>query len=316
MLLETSINTNKFQRTYQIQIQGQDGTLYTFGSEDGTKPLLTLEFIVNRAAMASAQSGVFRVRNLPLDVRSAIGRDWYNQGAYRTLIVKAGYVGTPLSTIFNGTLVKVNSCREEGGVDWITEIEGQDFSLVMANSFSRWTIGSQDNPVTQAQVVSRLVQDLQVNAAGQGKALAIGHIGTYIGNRYSYTANDYTWNLLQIETDRLSFIDNGKIYCLPNGESVTGQVTLISSETGLLGTPKLHQNSLSVEVIFEPALFPGQQVYLDTNSNPKFNSQYNGTYIVTGVQHAGVISSTVSGSCKTIVLLQLAGTPFVSQFGL
>ena len=309
-------NTNKFQRTYLIQIQGQDGSVYSIGSEDGTGPLLTLEFNVQRAAMASAQSGTFRIKNLPLDIRTAIGKDWFIRSSYRTLVVKAGYVGTPLSTIFSGQVIEAISYREEGGVDWITEIEGQDFSLVIGNTFSSWTLGSNSSPVTRDQVISRLVQDIQLNAQKQNISIGIGHIGSFNGNRYSYTANDYTWNLLQVETDRLSYIDNGKIYCLPNGESFQGDVTLISSETGLLGTPRRAQQSLSVEMIFEPSLTPGQQVYLDTNSSPQLNSLFNGTYIVTGVQQAGIISDTVSGKCKTMALLQLAGTPFVSQFGL
>ncbi len=316
MSLTATVSTNKFQRTYQLQIQGQDGNIYQIGSDSGEGPLLTMEFSVSRASMASAQSGSFRIRNLPFEIRSAIGRDWYNMGAYRSLIVRSGYVGTPLSTIFNGLVIRVASYREEGGVDWITEIEGHDFSLVMGNSFSRWTIGSQDAPVTQTQVIDRLVQDLQFNVSKQDLNLGIGYIGNFSANRYSYTANDYTWNLLQVETDRLSYIDNGKIYCLPNGDSFKGDLQLISSSTGLLGTPKRCQNSLSVEMIFEPSLVPGQQIYLDTNSDPKLNSLFNGAYIITGVQQAGVISQTVNGKCKTVALLQLAGTPFTAQFGL
>ncbi len=308
-------NSDKFQRTYLIQIEGQDGTIYTIGSEDGTKPLLTLEFSVQRAAMAASQSGTFRIKNLPLSIRSAIGKDWFDRSTYRTLVVKAGYAGTPLSTIFNGQLIEVKSCREEGGVDWVTEIEGQDFSLVIGNTFSSWTIGTPDAPVTTMDVINRLVKDIQVNAGKQDINIGIGHIGTFDGNRYSYTACDYSWNLLQTETNRLSYIDNGKIYCLPNGESFKGDISLISSQTGLLGTPKRSQQSLSVELVFEPSLIPGQEVYLDTQSDPKFNSQFNGTYIVTGVQQAGIISSAISGKCRTVGLLQLAGTPLVNSFG-
>lgn len=289
--------------------------MYTIGSEDGSTPLLTVEFNVNRAVMAAAQSGTFRIKNLPVDIREVIGKDWFDCASYRKLVVKAGYVGTPLSTIFDGQLITVYSCREEGGVDWVTEIEGQDMSLVIRNTFSSWTIGSKDNPVSQMDVINRLVQDVQLNAQKQNVSIGIGKIGTFAGNRYSYTANDFTWNLLQVETNRLSYIDNSKIYCLPNGQSFSGDTTVISSETGLLGTPKRHNQSISVEMIFEPSLIPGQEIFLDTNSNPKFTSQYNGVYIITGVQHAGVISSTIGGKFKTIAMLQIAGTPLVEQFG-
>jgi hypothetical protein len=232
----------------------------------------------------------------------------------KSLTLKAGYAGTPLSTIFNGIAQVVSSCREEGGVDFVTDIEGHDYSMVMSNSFSAWTIGSKDSPVTQTDVINRLVSDLQITTQKYNLNLGIGLIGTFNTNRYTYTANDYTWNLLQVETQRGTYIDNGKVYCLPNDTYFSGDVTLISSATGLLGTPKKYQSYVIVEMIFEPGLTPGQQVYLDTNLTPALNSLYNGTYKVTAVQHAGVISSTVGGKCKTTATLQLIGTPFLSNF--
>ncbi len=307
-------SSNKFQRTYLIQVQGQDGSIYTIGSEDATKPLLTLEFSVKRDVLASANTGNFRIRNLNSSIRTQIYHDYFDMANPKSLTVKAGYAGTPLSTIFNGTAQIVSSCREEGSVDFVTDIEGHDYTMVMSNSFSAWTIGDKDNPVDQAAVINRLISDLQINSQKYNLNLGIGLIGTFDQNRYTYTANDYTWNLLQIETQRGTYIDNGKVYCLPNDTYFPGDVTLVSSATGLLGTPKKFQSYLIVEMIFEPSLTPGQQVYLDTNLTPALNSLYNGTYKVTAVQHAGVISSTVSGKCKTIATLQLIGTPFLANF--
>jgi len=313
MTLITS--TNKFQRTYTMQIQGIDGTIYNVGSENGGS-LLTLEFSVKRDVLASAQSGTFRIRNLNPSVRSQIYKDWFDTGRLPTVIVKAGYLGTPLSTIFNGIALSITSYREEGGTDFITEIEGQDYSLVMSNSFSNWTIGDNNNPVNQEDVINRLIGDLKLTAQKYGKTLATGIVGGFLANRYTYTANDYTWNLLQVETNRLSYIDNGKIYCLPNNYVFEGDVNLVSSETGLLGSPRRYQSNLIAEMIFEPSIIPGQQIYLDTNLDKSFNSSKNGTYKVTGVQHAGVISSAVSGKCKTLITMQIIGTPFVASFGL
>lgn len=308
-------STNKFQRVYTLQIQGIDGTLYTIGSE-GDGPLLTMEFSVKRDVLASAQSGTFRIRNLNPSIRSQIYKDWQDLTRQPKLIVKAGYLGTPLSTIFSGIVLSAMSYREEGGVDFITEIEGQDYSLVMATSFSHWTIGDSNNPVNQGDVISRLITDLKLTAEKYGNTISVGIVKGFEANRYTYTANDYTWNLLQVETNRLSYIDNGKIYCLPNNYVFEGDVNLISSDTGLLGSPRRFQSSLIAEMVFEPALIPGQQIYLDTNLDRSINSSKNGTYKLTGVQHAGVISSTISGKCKTLATLQIVGTPFVASFGL
>jgi hypothetical protein len=306
---------NKFQRTYLAQIQAIDGSIQSFGSSDGSSPLLTMEFMVKRDIMASAQTGTFRIRNINKSTRNVIFKDWFDQGRWPSVKIQAGYVGTPLSTIFNGIGQTIYSYREEGGTDFITEIEGHDYSLVMANSFSQWTIGSQANPVTQKQVISRLVNDLQLTAQKYNQTLGIGTINGFSANRYSYTANDFTWNILQQETNRLAYIDNGKIYAVPNNFVFQGDVTLISSQTGLLGTPRQQQTYLIVEMLFEPGLIPGQQVYLDTEDS-NFTSVKQGTYKVTAVQHSGIISSALNGKCKTIATLQLVGTPLLVPFGL
>lgn len=309
-------STNKFQRTYQIQIQGLDGSIYSFGSESGKEPLLTLEFSVKRDILSSANTGSFRVKNLSPSLRNLIYKDYFDLANPKSLVVKAGYAGTPLSTIFNGIAQIVSSYREAGGVDFITEIEGHDYTMVMANSFSSWTIGSLEAPVNQAQIINRLINDLQVESQKSNLKLGLGVIADYTENRYGYTANDYTWNLLQIETNRGTYIDNGKIYCLPNSMAFQGDVTVISSDTGLLGTPRKFQSYLIVEMLFEPSLTPGQQVYLDTNLTPSLSSLYNGTYKVTAVQHSGVISNSVNGACKTTATLQLTVDQIIQGFGL
>lgn len=304
-----------------MQIQGQDGSIYTIGSEDGSKPLLTLEFQITRDVMASANTGNFRIRNLSPSIRTKIYHDYYDMANPKSLVVKAGYAGTPLSTIFNGIAQVVSSCREEGGVDFVTEIEGHDYTMVMSNSFSSWTEDLAGIPVNQREnkILNHLILDAQMSAKKNNSSLnlgigAVGSFGRDYTTRSSYTANDFTWNILQIETQRGTYIDNGKIYCLPNDASFLGDVTLISAQTGLLGTPKKFQSYVIPEMIFEPSLTPGQQVYLDTNLTPALNSLYNGTYKVTAVQHAGVISSTISGKCKTIAKLQLTVNQYLIAF--
>lgn len=305
----------KFQRTYQAFIQAVDGSIQSFGSADGSMPLLTMEFSVKRDVLASAQTGSFRFRNINKSTRNIIFKDWFDQGRWPSVVIKAGYAGTPLSTIFDGIGQTIYSYREEGGTDYITEIEGHDYSLVMSNSFSQWTIGSSSSPVTQKDVISRLVGDLQTTAKTYNQTLGLGVVNGFTKNRYTFTANDFTWNILQQETNRLTYIDNGKIYSLPNSYVFQGDVTLISAQTGLLGTPRQQQTNLMVEMLFEPGLIPGQQVFLQTEET-EFSSIKQGTYKVTAVQHAGIISSTVSGKCKTLATLQLVGTPLLVPYGL
>lgn len=297
-------SSKKFQRTYQLEIKGQDGVVYKIGSEDGEN-LLTMQFSVNRDVNGSSNIGHFRIFNLNPSIRNQLYYDFYTMTNFNTMTVKAGYIGTPLSTIFKGNAQSSTSCREEGEVDFVTEIEGHDFTQVIANSFSSWTIGDFSNPVTQRDVIFRLIKDMQITGKKYGAEIGVGLVDGFNKDRYTYTANDFTWNLLQVETDRLNYMDLGKVYCIPNNIVFPGDLTILSSDTGLLGTPKKSGTYVIVDMLFEPSLTPGQEIFLDANLTPALNSLYNGTYKVTRVQHSGIISNTVSGKCKTVVTLQL-----------
>lgn len=308
--------TPKFQRTYTVQIQAINGAIFDFGSADGSQPLLTMEFNVIRNILSSVQTGNFRIRNINQNTRNNIFKDYFNIASWRSVVVKAGYVGTPLSTIFNGKANTVYSYRETGGTDWITEIEGTDFSGLFSNSWSAWT----DNPgtgqnYTQKDVITHLVNDLQVSAQSYGQTLGIGVVNGFVAPRYSYTAHDFTMNLLAIESGRLVYIDNGQIFIMPSNYSFVGDVTLISSDTGLLGTPKQQESNLIAQMMFEPGLVPGQQVELDTQSS-EFSSAKNGLYKVVGVQHAGVISSTVDRGVITTATMQYVNNIQQAPFGI
>lgn len=308
--------TKKFQRTYQVFIEAINGSTFEFGSADGSQPLLTMDFNVIRGYQASIQSGNFRIRNINQNTRNNIFKDNFNIALPRAVKVMAGYVGTPLSTVFQGMAQTIMSYREEGGTDWITEIVGMDWGFLHTNSWSAWT----DNPgtgqkYTQQNVITHLVNDLQSTASRYGQTLGIGVINGFLTPRYNYTAHDFTMNLLAIESSRLAYIDNGKIYVMPNNYVFKGDVTLISSETGLLGTPIQQQSNLICHLIFEPGLQVGQQVFLETESS-EFSSAVNGLYKVVGVQHAGTISSTVAGKCITTVQLQYMTNPIVANPGL
>jgi hypothetical protein len=296
--------TNKFQRTYQLQIQPWNAanSIQVIGSLDGSQPLLTLEFNIVRNNYSAVNTGNFRIRNLNQATRNIIFKDYFNQGQWTSVVLKAGYVGTPLSTIFNGMAHTICSYREEGGTDWITEIDATDFSGLFSNSFSSWTKNPPSGQ-TQKDVIQALAKDLQASAEEYGQTLGIGSVGGFTAPRYSYTANDFTMNILAVETSRQVAIDNGKLYAMPYNYAFDGDVTLISSATGLLGTPRLQQTFLVASMIFEPAIVPWQYVELQTEDT-NFTSANNGPYKVLGVQHAGIISSTKPGKCTTNVSMQ------------
>ena len=104
------------------------------------------------------------------------------------------------------------------------------------------------------------------------------------------------------------FIDNGKSYILGNNEAIQGQVELIDSSTGLLGTPLRENNTVVFDMIFEPGIILGQYIELYSSTFTELNSSNNSTtdnvsgyYKITAIKHRGMISPAVCGDAITTV---------------
>ena len=262
----------------------------------------TLQFSISRDVMQSANSANLRIFNLNQDTRNKIYKDPWSNWIFRPVMLQAGYA-EPLPIIFKGNLLQATSFREEGSVDFITELRCLDYAFAMSNAWSNWTVSE---PTTKKQdVIDRLIGDLA------GHQVTRGVVSSYDGEyARGYTVCSPTWEALQKETDKTCFIDNGEVNCIQNDEGFEGVLDIIDSETGLLGSPKRSQSGVSFDMIFEPRLAVGNIVQLNSRAmvNLSKNSNFNGQYLVIGISHNGVISDAVSGKCKTTVQLKLPDT--------
>lgn len=283
---------DKFNRNYILSIQKNilvdpnQGYLII-------KPPFTLEFDVRRNTFSSASSASFRVYNLSKDNRNSILRNWTDfAGANQRLALLAGYGDGPSFPLIAD--VHVNQCwsvRE--GTDYITQIEGFDGGFAYSNSFTDRTYKS---GTSQAEVIEDLIKDLQ------SYGVVRGSIGEYSGDLPRGTAiSGNTTEVLTDLTDGAFFIDNGKAYVLKDNECIQGEITVINSQSGLLGTPVRENLYVQIEMIFEPRLRIGQLINLESITG---DNQINGAYKVVGVHHKGTISDAVAGTVTTT--LQLA----------
>lgn len=280
---------NKFQRNYELTVQGNDGNLHTFNYP------LTLDFQVKRNVLSSANTGNFRIYNLGQNTRDQVFKDQFSQSlSFRSLILKAGY-GNTIPVIFNGNVKMAQSYRLDRSVNFITEIEGYDYGWVMVNAKSSFNISGN---VTTRQIINQLIKDLQMAVPGNG--LSVGAISNKFDTTYTtrgISVVGSSWDNLQKFTNNQTYIDNGNVYCLFENDVFEGDLTVIDSETGLLGTPKKADRLITMEILFEPRLSIGQQISLQSRSL----TQFNGNYKVVGIEHQGTISGAVGGQCKTIV---------------
>mgnify|MGYP001163292162 FL=1 len=272
---------SKFQRLFQL----------TFETRDGDKVVLTnpftMQFNIVRHNLSSASNANIKIYNLGLANRERI---FFNAittpEKFLHVELRAGYEGM-MPIIFSGDILDAQSYRGEGSPNFITEINAYDggFDLAHADTNRGEAAGT-----LRVSAIRNLCKDLT-----QCKIGAIGNFpGSYARQRVFAGA---TKQLLEDETGGNFFIDNQRVYCLKDNEYVEGEVLVISSETGLLGSPTRCEMIVTAEMLFEPRLKIGQVVDLVSRDYPSLNQLYK----VIGIQHSGTISDAVGGKCKTTV---------------
>lgn len=271
----------KLNRNYSLMIETRDRGMLEI------TPPFTLEFDINRNILSSASTSSFRIYNLNPNNRNNIRFDSFDFGVLRTISMKAGYGNDNLSTVFHGNINRAWSVRE--GTNFITQIESFDGGFAFVNAQSNVTVPKN---MPFVSIVGSLVGDLSKFGVTPG---AIGSFTGILtrGNSYSGSTTD----LLKDLSGGGFFIDNGKAHCLKDGEALQGEVLVINSASGLLGTPMLEETFLKFDILFEPRLIIGQKIRLESITGANFNSEYK----VISLHHKGMISATVCGSAITTI---------------
>ena len=273
-------NTLKFGRNYYLSVQGAAGETLII------QPPFTIEFDITRNILSSQNFSSIRIYNLALNTRNELRKDAWAYDDLRTVVLKAGY-GNNLPIIFAGNISQAWSVRE--GVNFITQIECFDGGFAFTNGVTTQNFPEGTN---QETVIDTLVNSLSP------LGVTPGVIGSYPGQ--NQRANSYTGSTTDILTELTGggfFIDNGKVHCLGDSECLNGEIQIIDSSSGLLGTPVRENTYLNFEILFEPRLIIGQKIKLQSITGANFNSFYK----VVSLKHKGMISPAVCGDATTSV---------------
>ena len=278
----------KFGRVFELSVQ------LAPGSEDSIiiQSPMTLELDIQRDVQATANDARLTIYNLGEDNRKKLfqyAADPGNLKAYRQIRLKAGYEGSPsLPIIFQGSLRQGFS--QKRGPDLLTTIIAFDGDLAMQNGQASLTVPS---GYTIRDVILQLIKTLpQVGTGG------VSNFDSQSSRGLSLSGN--SWDLIRkLNPDGHCFIDNELVYVLKNDEFIRAESIDLNSDTGLLGTPcivNLYQ--VEVSMIFEPRMKVGMTVNLASSE-----TMFNGTYIVKGIAHRGIISGAVGGELITTLTL-------------
>lgn len=261
---------------------------------------ITIEFSVRRENLSQGGEGNFLIMNLGKETRQKMQKHFNDPPGDAVVKLEAGY-GNNLSVIFNGTVRWANSHRPEGSVNFVTQINGFDYGTVPNNSNDQFTVTGKD--ASQASVIRRLCGCLKIVDENLNYVpIPIGAIGTFDETEQTkYSLCGSAWEELKKVSGRRCYIDNGRVYVLNDNDVLEGAEIVVSSDSGLLGTPKIDQNQLIIETIFEPAVRVGGTIKIKSQAL----EDQNGTYKIISIQHSGTISGAVSGKCKTKIVMMV-----------
>lgn len=288
----------KFYPVYSLSVEVDDGSslpeLLTPDRNVVITLPYTIEFSISRASLTSAQWGTFRVYGLGDAVRNAIQKDFFQYTQLRAIQFRAGYDspnGKFLALAFNGTVNTAYSWRGEKG--WVTEIEAYDGGFAMANGFNVNTT------ISRGHTIGQTLTQLAALLPNQSGKPIIGNLPSTTNSRGEVLFGN-VWDLIVQKSDGLAFIDNGQVKILNYSDAIkVANFPVLSSDTGLLGSPKRTTSTLEFDMLFEPRLTVGQLVTVKSTTNP----QYNRDWKVMGFEHHGIISETVAGETITSVKL-------------
>ena len=272
---------NKGQRSYKLSVQKEDGETLVI-----TNPF-TLEFEIQRNTLSSVNTANIRVYNLSKQSRNHIRRDQFDFGVVKKVKLEAGY-GSDLSVIYQGTIYRAQSVRQS--TNMITTIESQDGGWAAVNSkYSQQFPAGTENQTIINSVVEQLKKD----------GISTGAIGAREGtiprgNSFSGATVEV---LRQVSGDGF-FIDNETVHVLGDNEFIEGNILLITSASGLLGTPTKENLFVSFDILLETRIKIGQKIRLESVT---VDDDINTEYKVVAVTHKGTISEAVSGQCITSV---------------
>ena len=302
----------KRNRIYELKIQldtGNDVEKYKV-----IKLPFSIEFNIVRVYKTSKQDATIKVYNLNEETRNLIRVDYSDPLKRRKMFLKAGYEGDQMSLIFAGYVGNAFSVRE--GTNFVTQITGFDggFAWAIAESNHTFGIGT-----TYKQIITSLLNDL-VNADGQNNVVQIGKISESIfANtqplQRQIQLNGNTGDILrQFLGNNGCFIDNNIVNVIGEGETIPPIVQEINSSTGLLGTPVINSDRVSVDLVFEPRFLVGQRVFLRSTTGSqqilaasvnkkRYYYAMNSYYKIYDITHRGTISPTVNAPAVTTLTM-------------
>lgn len=280
--------STQFQRAYSLIVAG----------EKTGKDLSTLRFrfSVDTADVETPNTAIIRIYNPSSDTaKSIVKRE------FTTVILQAGYVdGSNYGQIFKGEIKRARIGRERN-VDSFIEIMAAEGDFLYNFGFVNTTTAPNSTPQDRVAAIADATQ----TKVQKDMSSAFGATGGILPR--GTVLFGLTRTLLRDESltafNRWS-IQDGAITFVPMSSYLPGEVLVLDSQHGLIGTPEVTDNGINVRCLINPKLRIGGLVKINqdlinkeivfTQGFPSYTSlsfptqtAANNTYRVLAVNYVG-----------------------------
>lgn len=215
---------------------------------------LHITFKVSKKDVQTPNTATIKIYNLAEDTIKRMRKE------FTRIIVQAGYESN-FGVLFDGNIMYVRRGRENN-TDTYLELVAGDGDVAYNHAIVRRTLASGSTPNNQISVAAEemagkgaatgFVDNLGGRPLPRGKVM-YGMARHYL--RKSCESTNASWS---IQDGRLQVVKNDGV--LPN------QAVLLTSKTGLIGTPEINNEGIKAKCLLNPQLKIGGKVKIDEAS--------------------------------------------------
>lgn len=264
--------SRKWRRVVRATISGSGGELVV---ED-----LRIDFDATRTIGSKQNTGTVTIWNLSLANRGKLGEE------FDKVKIEAGYAETQVGIIFAGSIRSAKTRRE--GADIASEIEcGDGDEGVNKGAVSR-TFPAGTKP---REIIDYLRSEMP--GVDQGTMVGIDDLPP-VSRPYTV----YGWAARELDTLGRTYglywsLQNGQLEVVRHDQAIN-DVTLISSETGMIDTPEVTDKGIRIQCLLDPTIAPNRVIdvrsnFLDAGSgrDKRASDQGGGLFRVSSVTFTG-----------------------------
>jgi len=250
------LNSNQAQRG--AQEYGRKINLIVFNTDLGNGVDLSqlhIKFSCKRSNSMTPNNADIRVYNLDLETALRI------KAEFKRVILQAGYEGN-YGVIFQGNIKQVILGRESATDTFIDIVAGDGdnaYNFAIVNQ----TMNSGVKPSDQIAMLAKTMNDRNVTLGSTPENLPTSQLPR--GKVFYGTTRDYL-RTIAMTTGNAWSIQDEKINFVPLKSYLKGTVVVLTSKTGLIGTPQQTNEGVNMKCLLNPLISIGGRVQIDNAS--------------------------------------------------